>query len=123
MNKKILLLVLVLAFGGYAAWSFADAVTPYVGISEAKAAKGSVQVKGLLDKAAPAPHQEGEDFLFTLQDEETGETLPVRYLGTKPDQFDEAYHIVAIGQCQGSEFVANKLLIKCPSKYEQQRPK
>ena len=121
MNKKILLAVLVLAFAGYAAWSFADAVTPYVSISEAREARNSVQVKGVLAKAAPAPHQEGEAFLFTLEDEENGETLPVRYLGTKPDQFDEAYHIVAIGQCQGSEFVANKLLIKCPSKYEQQK--
>lgn len=123
MNKKLILAVLVLAFAGYAAWSFADAVTPYVSISEARAAKSSVQVKGLLDGSAPAPHQEGEAFLFTLKDEETGETLPVRYLGTKPDQFDEAYHIVAIGQCREGEFVANKLLIKCPSKYEQQKPK
>ena len=121
MNRKILLIVLMLAFVGYAAWNFMDSVTPYVSVAEAKVAKSSVQVKGLLDKSAPAPHQEGEAFVFTVQDEETGETLPVRYHGLIPDQFDEAYHIVAIGKCEGENFEADKLLIKCPSKYEKQK--
>lgn len=122
MKRKILLVALLLAFIGYASWSFADSVTPYVGIKEAKAAtSSSVQVKGLLAKDAPAPHMEGNDFVFTLQDEETGEELLVHYHGTKPDQFDEAHHIVAIGKMQGEAFSSDKLLIKCPSKYEQQK--
>ena len=45
----------------------------------------------------------------------------MRYHGLKPDQFDEAYHIVAIGKCEGESFEADKLLIKCPSKYEKQK--
>lgn len=122
MKRKILLVALLLAFIGYAGWSFADSVSPYVGIKEAKAAtSSSVQVKGLLAKDAPAPHMEGNDFVFTLQDEETGEKLLVHYHGTKPDQFDEAHHIVAIGKMQGEAFSSDKLLIKCPSKYEQQK--
>ena len=122
MKRKLLLAVLVAAFLGYAGWSFADSVTPYVGIGEARqAAASSVQVKGVLAKDAPAPHMEGDVFVFTLADEETGETLPVRYHGTKPDQFDDAYHIVAIGKMQGEAFSSDKLLIKCPSKYEQQK--
>ena len=122
MKRKILLVALLLAFIGYAGWSFADSVTPYVGIKEAKAAtSSSVQVKGLLAKDAPAPHMEGNDFVFTLQDEETGEELLGHYHGTKPDQFDEAHHIVAIGKMQGEAFSSDKLLIKCPSKYEQQK--
>ena len=122
MKRKILLVALLLAFIGYAGWSFADSVTPYVGIKEAKAAtSSSVQVKGLLAKDAPAPHMEGNDFVFTLQDEETGEELLVHYHGTKPDQFDEAHHIVAIDKMQGEAFSSDKLLIKCPSKYEQQK--
>ncbi|RGS73307.1 MULTISPECIES: cytochrome c maturation protein CcmE [unclassified Mitsuokella] len=121
MKRKVWLIILLLAFVGYAGWSFADSVTPYVGISEAKAATSSVQVKGLLAAEAPAPHMEDGSFVFTLQDEETGETLPVRYHGTKPDQFDEAHHIVAIGKAKDGVFEADKLLIKCPSKYEQQK--
>ena len=103
MKRKILLVALLLAFIGYAGWSFADSVTPYVGIKEAKAAtSSSVQVKGLLAKDAPAPHMDGNDFVFTLQ-------------------FDEAHDIVAIGKMQGEAFSSDKLLIKCPSKYEQQK--
>lgn len=126
MNQKgklILLVLLVVGFVGYAAWSFSASVTPYVGIDEAVKSKGSVQVKGLLDKTAPAPHMEGEDFVFTLQDPDTGSVMPVRYHGTKPDQFEEAFHIVAIGKYQDGEFRANKLLIKCPSKYEKEKGK
>jgi cytochrome c-type biogenesis protein CcmE len=47
--------------------------------------------------------------------------MVVHYHGTKPDQFDEAYHVVAIGKYQDTAFEAHKLLIKCPSKYEQQK--
>ena len=121
MNRKILLGILLLAFVGYAGWSFMDAVTPYVGIAEARRSTGNVQVKGLLAAGAPAPHMEGNLLVFTLQDEETGETMVVHYHGTKPDQFDEAYHVVAIGKYQDTAFEAHKLLIKCPSKYEQQK--
>ncbi|MBQ1461557.1 MAG: cytochrome c maturation protein CcmE [Selenomonas sp.] len=121
MNRKILLGILLLAFVGYAGWSFMDAVTPYVGIAEARRSTSNVQVKGLLAAGAPAPHMEGNLFVFTLQDEETGETMVVHYHGTKPDQFDEAYHVVAIGKYQDTAFEAHKLLIKCPSKYEQQK--
>ena len=118
--RKYLLIVLLVAFFGYAAHSFTDSVTPYVGIKEARASLKNVQAKGLLDKTVK-PRTEGKDFVFSLLDEETGDTMPVRYHGTKPDQFDEAHHIVAIGKWEGEAFSANKLLIKCPSKYESQK--
>ncbi len=121
MNRKYLLILLLLAFVGYAGWTFSDTVTPYVGVAKAMESKSNVQVKGLLDKTAPAPHMEGGDFVFVLQDEETKETMPVRYHGMKPDQFDEAHHIVAIGKYMDHSFHADKLLIKCPSKYESQK--
>ncbi len=121
--RKYLLAVLLLGFVGYAGWTFSDTVTPYVGIGEARQSKSNVQVKGLLDKASPPPHMEGGEFVFVLLDEETGETMPVRYHGMKPDQFEQAYHIVAIGKYreEAEAFHADKLLIKCPSKYEQQK--
>lgn len=123
MNRKTLLIVLLLAFVGYAGWSFVDSVTPYVGIAAAKSATGSVQVKGLLDEKAAPPHMEGEEFVFTLKDEESGENMVVRYKGTKPDQFDQAHHVVAVGHYKDGVFRSDKLLIKCPSKYEQQKGK
>lgn len=114
MNKKYLLIGLILAFIAYAGYTFSESITPYVGIEEAKISASNVQVKGLLDKTV-TPHMEGDDFVFSLQEEENPEiTLLVKYHGMKPDQFDEAFHIVAVGKFQKNEefFKADKLLIK-----------
>lgn len=122
--RKIILIVLLAGFIGYAGFNLAKSVTPYVSIAEARSSSNGVQVKGLLDKNF-APLQTGDKFKFSLQDEATGETMPVEFDGFKPDQFDEAYHIVAIGKyaAEDETFHAKKLLIKCPSKYEGQQPR
>ncbi len=122
--RKIFLIVLLVGFVAYAGLNLTESVTPYVSIAEARASTNNVQVKGLLDKDF-VPRQTGNEFTFGLQDEATGETLRVKFDGVKPDQFDDAYHIVAVGKFDLSDdsFHAKKLLIKCPSKYEGQRPK
>lgn len=122
MNGKILLPVLIILFAAYAGLTLSESVTPYVSIAEAEASSSTVQVKGLLYENF-SPVQVDNEFRFVLKDEENGRTMPVKYAGLKPDRFDEAYHIVAIGKYDGADgsFHANKLLIKCPSKYENQR--
>ena len=119
MSRKILLGALILIFICYAGWNLSNSVTPYVSIAEAEASKSNVQVKGLLDKDFQ-PQQVDENFNFVIKDEENGQTMLVKYHGTKPDQFDSAYHVVAVGKYNTDDktFYANKLLIKCPSKYE-----
>ncbi len=122
--RKIFLIVLLAGFVAYAGMNLAESVTPYVSIAEARSSTGSVQVKGLLDKNF-APVQNCDEFTFSLSDETTGETMRVKFDGIKPDQFDEAYHIVAVGKYDAADeiFHAKKLLIKCPSKYEGQQPR
>ena len=120
--RKYFFVVLILGFIGYAGYFFADSVTPYVSIADARASQRNVQVQGLPDDAVE-PHMENETFVFSIADEETGETMLVRYKGVKPDNFDEAYHIVAIGKYTGDAFTADKLLVKCPSKYEAEKGK
>ncbi|MBQ3451367.1 MAG: cytochrome c maturation protein CcmE [Selenomonadaceae bacterium] len=121
--RKIFLIVLLVGFVVYAGFNLAESVTPYVSIAEARASSSGVQVKGLLDKNF-APMQDGDEFNFSLLDETTGETMRVKFDGIKPDQFDQAYHIVAVGKYTAADetFHAKKLLIKCPSKYEGQQP-
>lgn len=116
MKRSYMLIGLVVVFVCYAGWAFADSLTPYVDIKGAREARGSVQVKGLLLKDIP-PVQQGGDFVFWLSDE-AGERIEVRYHGTEPDQFRSAYHIVAVGSCRDGVFEADRLLLKCPSKYE-----
>ncbi|MBR0288690.1 MAG: cytochrome c maturation protein CcmE [Selenomonadaceae bacterium] len=122
--RKIFLIVLLVGFIGYAGFNLAESVTPYVSIAEARATSNGVQVKGLLDKNF-TPVQTGNEFNFSLQDEATGEVMRVKFDGIKPDQFDESYHIVAVGKYEAADesFHAKKLLIKCPSKYEGQKPR
>ena len=121
--RKIFLIILLVGFVGYAGFNLAESVTPYVSIAEARASTNNVQVKGLLDKNF-SHVQTCDEFTFSLRDENSGETLRVKFDGIKPDQFDEAYHIVAVGKFDSSDdsFHAKKILIKCPSKYEGQRP-
>lgn len=120
--RKYFFLILILGFIGYAGYFFADSVTPYVSVADARAAQRNVQVKGVPDGTV-TPHMEDGHFVFSIADEDTGETMLVRYKGAKPDTFDDAYHVVAIGKYTGDAFAADKLLIKCPSKYEEEKGK
>ncbi len=112
--------VLLLAFAGFSLSSFTETLTPYVSYSQAREASRVVQVAGALEKGSSS-YEDVEDFLyFTLKDPKTHENLRVRYKGLKPANFEDAISIVAIGQYdEGTkEFEANKLLVKCPSKYQ-----
>jgi cytochrome c-type biogenesis protein CcmE len=112
--------VLLLAFAGFSLSAFKETLTPYVDYKQAREADRVVQVMGALEKGS-SKYVDTEDFLyFTIKNPESKETLRVRYKGLKPANFEDAISIVAIGQYdEGSkEFEANKLLVKCPSKYQ-----
>lgn len=112
--------ILVVAFAGFALASFQESLTPYVSYEQARAADRVVQVAGGLSQGSSAYDGEEHRLYFDLLDEATGETLRVRYDGVKPANFEDAVSIVAIGAWEpGDEiFEANKLLVKCPSKYQ-----
>ena len=118
MNVKVVLAVALLAVAVVVGvTSFRKTVTPYISFTEARSARGLVQVNGVLaDKnyvAKPA-----EQYLdFKLRDEH-GVVMPVTYRGVIPGNFDQATNIVAIGRYQGDHFEAEQLLVKCPSKYQ-----
>lgn len=122
-NRLYLILggVLLLGFAGFSLSAFKETLTPYVtSYAEAREGNGFIQVAGALEKGSSSYKQENESLYFTLEHPETKETLRVRYKGLKPANFEEAISIVAIGRYdKGSrEFEANKLLVKCPSKYQ-----
>ena len=123
MNKKRLYLfggVLLLAFVGFALSSFTRAITPYVSYQEARSGTRMVQVAGALEKGSSSYVGQQESLFFTLRNPETHETMRVRYKGLKPANFEDAISIVAIGRFDSADqqFQADKLLVKCPSKYQ-----
>jgi cytochrome c-type biogenesis protein CcmE len=112
--------VLLLAFAGFSLSAFKETLTPYVNYTQARETARIVQVAGALEKGS-SKYVDTADFLyFTLQDPATKDTMRVRYKGLKPANFEDAISIVAIGQFDegAKEFEANKLLVKCPSKYQ-----
>ena len=112
--------ILVVGFAGFALASFKETLTPYVSYADARVTDRVVQVAGGLAPGSSSYDAEREALVFALEHEETGETLPVRYHGVKPANFEDAVSIVAIGrwESESSEFHADKLLVKCPSKYQ-----
>jgi cytochrome c-type biogenesis protein CcmE len=112
--------LLLVAFAAFSLAAFKDTLTPYVSYAEAREARRMVQVAGALEKGSSAYVSEQDSLLFTLQDPESRETMRVRYKGLKPANFEEAISIVAIGHFDTAarEFQAEKLLVKCPSKYQ-----
>jgi cytochrome c-type biogenesis protein CcmE len=112
--------VLLLAFAGFSFSAFKDSMTPYVSYDRAREGDRIVQVAGALEKGSSAYVDTQESLFFTLKDPKSSETLRVRYKGLKPANFEEAISIVAIGRYDegAKEFHAEKLLVKCPSKYQ-----
>lgn len=112
--------VLLLVFAGFSFSEFKGSLTPYVSYEAALKAQRTVQVAGGLEPGTFFYDDEGESLHFTLVDPETSDTIRVRYEGIKPANFEDAVSIVAIGcyDATASEFDAEKLLVKCPSKYQ-----
>ena len=111
---------LLLVFAGFSYSEFKGALTPYVPYEVARDAQRTVQVAGGLEKGTSGYDEASGQLRFTLIEEETAETIRVRYEGVKPANFEDAVSIVAIGRYDAAsqEFAAKQLLVKCPSKYQ-----
>lgn len=115
-KHRLICLLVILGFFLYSGWAYQSSLTPYVTVAQAKSSKSTVQVRGTLgvDSIRQA---EKNAIQFILQDE-AGEAVPVVYRGVRPDGLEQATSIVAIGKYQSGQFIAEKLLVKCPSKYQ-----
>lgn len=99
--------------------SFKKTLTPYVSFDVAQKTRGSVQVMGSLEKGSESYDVDKQQLSFSILDEH-GRNLPVVYRGIKPANFRDALSIVAIGRYESGALHAEKLLVKCPSKYQGQ---
>jgi cytochrome c-type biogenesis protein CcmE len=108
---------LTLAFVGFGLTAFQKTLTPYLSFDEATKSKGVVQVMGALDKQSDRYDTSREELSFELLDPQ-GRRMPVMYRGIRPGNFKDAISIVAIGRYRDGRIEAEKLLVKCPSKYQ-----
>ena len=78
----------------------------------------TVRVAGMVD-AETIDFNNRELILAFDVTSETGERMPVVFNGPKPDQMREGAEAILEGKYNGEEFVAQSLLLKCPSRYEE----
>lgn len=108
---------LALVFITLGVTAFQKTLTPYLSFDEARKAKGAVQIMGSLDKTSDRYDTTRQELRFDLLDP-NGHRMPVTYRGIKPGNFKDAISIVAIGPYRDGRIEAEKLLVKCPSKYQ-----
>ncbi len=107
----------------YGVFGFKDAFRSYTtSISEAQKSGRSVQLAGFLGTKGEYDAQ--GRWTFMLQDENSAQ-VKVIYTKARPSNFEQAVSVVAIGHYNVAQnvFLADDLLIKCPSKYQEQLQK
>jgi cytochrome c-type biogenesis protein CcmE len=117
MGKKVFIIALAVFFLALAAYAMRGMLTPYVAFKEAMEADRYVQIIGALDKTAPVERVEG-GYGFILRDDD-GTVMKVSAKGVEPANLTHADKVVVLGSYDSPSklFVADKVLVKCPSKY------
>ena len=113
---KVVLVLLLLVFGVGIFMTARNALSTYVTFSEAKATTRAVQVKG--SAVAGTLEELDDDRYVFLMEDSNGEVVRVVAGGQAPDNLFEAESVVAKGKYDGEDFLAQNILVKCPSKYE-----
>ena len=132
--SHIIVLIIIAVTIGIIVSTSSDA-SKYVAFKEAyaMASEGDddkVHVVGKLKKDAQGniigmdydPVKDPNFFTFILVDNNKEERRVV-YLHPKPQDFEKSEQVVIVGSVKENVFLANDILMKCPSKYENQEPK
>lgn len=104
----------------YGAFGFKDAFRSYTtSVAEAMNSERNVQLAGFL--GSKGEYDAEGRWTFMLEDEH-GQQVKVISNDPRPSNFEQAISIVAIGHYDVAQeaFMAEDLLVKCPSKYQEQ---
>lgn len=97
-----------------------DDLSTYGTFDEARETDGKVKIAGQLAKDKEMyynPEENPNYFSFYLTDQD-GDEQKVVLLGAKPTDFEMSEQVVVTGEWNEEHFVANSILLKCPSKYK-----
>jgi cytochrome c-type biogenesis protein CcmE len=78
--------------------------------------------KGEITGMTYQPLQDPNLFTFIMKDN-NNEKHKVIYFHPKPQDFEKSEQIVVVGSVKNNVFVADNILMKCPSKYEEKEVK
>ncbi|MCX6163738.1 MAG: cytochrome c maturation protein CcmE [Ignavibacteriae bacterium] len=123
MSQKIKIIigsVIIIVFIVAGFISFMGSKIEYVDFKEAQKRMRTVEVKGLWLKDKETKYEASTNmFTFYMKDDNNTE-MKVMLNDAKPNNFETAGElmIVAKGKVKDNVFYADKVLTKCPSKYE-----
>lgn len=117
-------LVVVIVIGGLIAVSFSGSTADYLTIAEVKAL-GPEQNRDSRVTGAIVPNSvdwNTRELHLQFQIEDDTGQLAISYHGPQPDMLVDAVEAVVVGKYDpaGNVFEADELLMKCPSKYEEE---
>lgn len=111
------IIIIAIAIGAIIS-TYADSST-YGSFADARTTTEELHVVGKLDKQKELvydPVKDANYFAFYMNDKD-GNECRVVFNGSKPQDFEKSEEIVLTGKMVGREFHASKILMKCPSKY------
>ena len=120
-DRTIIGIAIIVIFGGLGIWSFIGSTNPYVSFAKARSMGTNAQVLGYVDQASSYYDENSGVFSFYITDDDN-DSLLVQYNGFKPGNFEQAATVVCVGAFKDTAFVANNILVKCPSKYQGGKP-
>jgi len=120
--KSIVGFVLILGFSSVLLMNFGSQVGGYMDFEQAEATGSTAHVVGMWVEADAFRYDaQNNIFSFRMQDEE-GNIRLVHYANPKPANFEDAEQVVIEGRPgQNGVFEAENIIVKCPSKYNDQR--
>jgi len=123
MKKSSIFGIVVIAIAIAVIISTYSTTSTYGSFKDAVKTQDELHIVGHLNKGKQLYYEPTKDanyFSFYMLDNK-GEECKVVFTGTKPQDFERSEQIVLTGQMRGREFHASKILMKCPSKYTQDK--
>lgn len=123
MKKSSIFGIVVIAIAIAVIITTYSSSSTYGSFNDAKKTESELHIVGHLNKQKELFYDATKDanyFSFFMKDNK-GEECKVVFTGTKPQDFERSEQIVLTGQMVGKDFHASKILMKCPSKYTQDK--
>lgn len=121
-SSIIILVLIAAAIGGLLMYSV-DFST-YDTITSAKEKQGTyVHLIAKLDKSKPIEYDALKDpnYLSFYAVDSTGAETKVVYFNPKPAELEQSERVVLKGRMEGDIFKCDNILLKCPSKYKDEK--
>jgi len=125
MKKTHIIGIILIALAIGLIMSSLVSTSKYATFTEAsKSTESDFHIVGKWDKDKGTEYDPQKDpnlFVFYMKDQE-GIEHKVMLHNTKPQDFEKSEQVVVVGKMKGADFQASETLVKCPSKYNDNKP-